>query len=341
MNNKNFYKATFSQLHTTKDFNMEDYKKMKIKQKRINKTIAAAASVCIILVTSSSVYASNMFGLKDMLIGNRNTPSADSNVGRNNSSDVNNIVQNNTSESIDDNTVSENRGTEGPLASSYEYISLQGFTDSNESKAVAEWTDFCNSYDQDGALLAQVGNGPTGLDSKYDLYFAYTQEMADKLEEIVKKYNLSLHSSLIDITSTEELIEKAGSGNFLGTANTVYGSYMYEDGTFHYDGYADLDNGLKIDYQFTNCRKGAFTDTILNIGSIEDYEEWTYTTTGGITVNLAISPKKSLIIADLGDSFITINVLAGTERGFLDDDGKITASDLESFANTFDFSLIK
>ncbi len=341
MNNKDFYKTTFSQLHTTKNFNMEDYKKMKIKQKRINKIVAAAAFVCIILVTSSSVYASNMFGLKDMLIGIITPTSANSNVSQSNSSDENNIAQNNTSESINDNTVSENRVTDKPVASPYEYISLQGFADSNESKAVAEWTNFCESYDRDGVLLAQVGNGPTGLDSKYDLYLVYTQEMADKLDEIVKKYNLSLHSSIIDITNTDELIQKAGSGNFLGMANTAYSTYMYEDGTFHFDGCANLDNGLKIEYQFMNCKKGAFTDTILNIGSIKDYDEWTYTTTSGITVNLAISPNKSLIIADLGDSFITINVLAGTEHGFLDDNGKITSSDLESFANTFDFSLIK
>ncbi len=341
MNDKDFYKAAFSQLHTTKSFNLEDYKKMKIKQKRINKIVAAAAAACIILITSSSVYASNMFGLKDMLIGNINTTTADGNVSRNNSSDVNNKPQNNISESMDDNAASENSVTEEPLASPYEYISLQGFADTNESKAVAEWTNFRENYDRDGALLAQVGNGPTGLDSKYDLYLVYTQEMADKLDEIVKKYNLSLHSSIIDITNTDELIQKAGSGNFLGTANTAYSTYMYEDGTFHFDGCANLDNGLKIDYQFMNCRKGAFTDTILNIGSIKDYEEWSYTTTGGITVNLAISPGKALIIADLGDSFITINVLAGTEHGFLDDNGKITSSDLESFSNTFDFSLIK
>lgn len=324
MNDRDFYKSTFSQVHTTTSINMEDYKKMKLKQKHNFKIVAAVASICMILVASTTVYAMNMFGLKDMIVGKANIPS----------------TSNMDSQITPDNIASTENVTVTPSVTPVDLISLQGFADSNENKAVAEWSNFYENYDQDGAIIAQIGNGPTGLDPKYNLYSVYTQEMADKLSEIVEKYNLSLHSEIIDIYSADELLLKTGSGNFLGTINTVYSGYMYEDGTFHYDGYANLDNGLTIDYQFTNTKKGAFNDVVLNIGSIDDYVEWSYTTTCGITVRLAIGPMKALIITDLGDSFLTINVLVGTVSGLFDESGKITATDLEAFSNSFDYSLI-
>lgn len=372
MNNKDFYKATFSQVRTDKNFNIEEFKNRKRKRNRIHKLLVTVAGVCLILITSTSVYASKMFGLRDMLIGNPDSSFSNHNSNRNQGSDANVNSSEDTKEtanrpsantkpadtiptdSASADTVSdvpsEAMSTDGETSDSesglpktppVEMISLQGFADSAESKAVAEWTNFRDNYDQDGALLEKVGNGPTGLDKRFDLYSVYTQEMADKLDEIVIKYNLNLHNSLTIIENTEELIQKAGTGNFLGTANTAYSTYMYEDGTFHIDGTANLEGGTVIDYQFMNCKKGAFTDTILNIGSIKDYKEWSYKTISGTTVSLALSPKKSLIIADLGESFITVNVLAGTDYGFLDEAGKITASDLEYLANSFDFTLIK
>lgn len=330
MNDKNFYKDTFSQIHSSQNLNMEDYKIMKTKRKHLRKIVIAAASVSIIAIASTSVYAANMFGLKDMIIGNNSSLKPEDN------GNINDADPENTPDSSPDTST-----TEAPQTAKEDYISLQGFSDSNESKASAEWLSFTQSYDQDGALLNEVGNGPTGLDSKYDLYLVYTQEMADRLEEILQKYDLRLHTSLSVLTDSEELIQKAGTGNFLGTANTAYSSYIYEDGTFHFDGEAALDNGLVISYQFENYKKGTFSDVFLNIGNIADYQEWNYKTASQQTVSLAISPGKSLIIADLGDSFITVNVLAGTERGFLDDDSKITASDLEALADSFDFTLVK
>jgi hypothetical protein len=61
-------------------------------------------------------------------------------------------------------------------------------------------------------------------------------------------------------------------------------------------------------------------------------------TKSGVTV----SPpqNESLVIADLDNSFITVNVLAGTgDSGF--DSSSITQADLQTFADLFDFSQIK
>ncbi len=335
MKNKDLYKKTFSQLHTSANINLEDYMKVKKRHRQVFR-IAAVACACILLTATTTVYSMNIFGLKDMIISKPSVPTPAITEYPEYTSDTGSDAQENATGDITITPVV----SDPFISNDVDLISLQGFSDCNESKAVREWTEFCDNYDMDGTLLAQVGNGPTGLDDRYSLYLVYTQEMADKLDEIVGRYNLNLHSSIIIIDSQEELIEKAGNGNFLGTANRTGGAYMYEDGTFHYDGSAGFD-GLLIDYQFMNCKKGSFTDVILNIGNLEDYREWSYMTDCGITVRLAISPYKSLVIADLGSSFITINVLAGTEYGFLDEAGKITASDLELFANSFDYTLLK
>ena len=57
----------------------------------------------------------------------------------------------------------------------------------------------------------------------------------------------------------------------------------------------------------------------------------------GLAVTLALAPHKARVIADLPDSFVTINVLAGTETAASDifSNGPLTAVDLERFADSF------
>ncbi len=321
MNDMETYKAAFSRVHTAAKIDMEDFRTMRPAQ-RMNKRIAIlAAAVILAVACSATAVAANLFGLKDLVLKDESGGAAVSPVtGQNMYPDL---------------------SEDGEPIGDMDMISLQGYPGSKEYKAVAEWGAFLAGYDQDGALLSAVGNGPTGLEDKYALYLVYTREMADKLDEITSKYGLKLHSSMEIVSGAEELFEKAGTGDFLGTANTPYGSYIYEDGTFHIDGGAVIGSGLRIEYQFTDCKKGSFTDTMLNIGNADDYEEWSYETASGVTVSLALGPSKALVIADLGGSFMTINVLAGTEESFLDRSGKLTAADLEVFADTFDFSALK
>lgn len=317
MNIRELYKATFSQVHTEVKIEMEDFKMMKPVHRIKKRILLLAAAVCLVVAGSVSALATNLFGLKDLVLNSRNEGTV--HVG-------------------DPGTVPEAEGSDTPvyklpMPSPMDLISLQGYSDSKEYKAIMEWNAFCESYDQDGALLAKVGNGPTGLDSKYDLYLVYTQEMADKLDEIVTRYGLKLHKTL-DLIDADVFFDRVGKGDFLGEGNTTYGGYIYEDGTFHMEGFAVVGE-IIMDYQLMNCMKGSFTDVYLNVGDANAYDEWTYTTASGVAVSLSLGPTKCLVIADLGESFLTVNVLCGT------DDQGVTASDLENFANTFDFSALK
>ena len=146
-----------------KSVDLEEFQKVRKPILYIRKgVVIAAAIICLLVALSAIAIATNLFGLKNAIYSSTYVP-----------------------------TPSGNTKLET-------MISLQGYAGSNEYKAVQEWDDFLQSYDTDHSLLSAVGNRPTGLDKRYELYGSvYTQEMADKLVEITEKYGLSLHSELL------------------------------------------------------------------------------------------------------------------------------------------------
>jgi hypothetical protein len=163
--------------------------------------------------------------------------------------------------------------------------------------------------------------------------------MADKLDEIVAKYDLKLHSYMVDDVMDNADLEARVGGAFLGD-NQAYSAYLYEDGTFHFDGDLELPGYGTLDYQFTRTVRGTFNDVLLNVGDASQYEEWTYAT-GGVTVTLALGPSKGLVLLNLPDSFVTLNVLAGSESyDAVFSSGPITRETLEALADSFDFSVL-
>ena len=64
--------------------------------------------------------------------------------------------------------------------------------------------------------------------------------MADKLEEIIAKYDLKLHSWMEDVLPGTWPI---AAGDFCGENVTPYTGYIYENGTFRFDGGAELGAG--------------------------------------------------------------------------------------------------
>lgn len=284
---------------------------------KMKKIISIAAAAAVITTIGITALATRWNGIKDLVFKSNGNETA--------------ITENSGNPDSSTDLEVSNMGNGQEKA---DLIALQGYPDSNEYKANAEWNLFCDGYDTDGSLLSEVGNGSNEFTKKYPLYLVYTKEMADKLEGIIQKYELSLHESITLVNNEEELIEEAGMGDFVGDANTVLGGYVYNDGTFQFDGDAVLKDNTRIDYQFGNYVKGTFSATYLNIGNADAYTEWEYKTSGGVKVSLAIGESKALVIADLKNSYVAINVLSGMEQG-------ITAELLQEFADTFDFSQVK
>ena len=151
---------------------------------------------------------------------------------------------------------------EDPPASVPAILSLSGFSGTPEKQAVAEWQYFLNSYDNDYQILNTIGNKPTGLEEKYGLYYVYTQEMADKLEEITAKYGLKLHNELTVVPGTWN---RAAGGTFLPEIIQGFYGYMYEDGSFHFDGEWNVTDGQSFMFQFGRWVKGYFNEVTLSL----------------------------------------------------------------------------
>lgn len=223
-------------------------------------------------------------------------------------------------------------------------ISLAGVAGSPEHEADVEWQEFLDSYDQDESILAAVGNSSTGFEEEYGEYLCYSQEMADKIEEICEKYGLQKRTGFELPENYEGLCNGAGVGDFLKSktedAKAEYISgWFFADGSFEFDGSAMVRGSsfVTTDYQFLRAMKGTFQGASLNVGNLEEYKEWNYTTKSGETVLLATNGStKALIIAEREKSFVTVNVLGDIMRETFG----IGEEELEKLADAFDFSVI-
>lgn len=315
MTNKEFYQKTFSQVHPSKDLQWEDFQSMRKKRFTVKRLVAVAAAAAILAALSAVAVAADWFGLRSILLPEKGNVYV---------TDENGVVIPGVYEEKD-------------------FVSLSGLQDTPESQALAEWQAFLDSYDQDGAIIARIGNAPTGFEERYGEYLVYTQEMAGKLEEIIAKYGLKLH------THNEIVLPGTWStavGDFCGENVTPYSGYIYEDGTFRFDGDADLGGtDLKgygtIEYQFSRSVRGTFNEVALNIGDLADFQEWSYQAHDGTELTLALGRRnRSLILADLGDSFVLVNVLTGQEGDDTFSSGPIGRAELEELADSFRYTVL-
>ncbi|WP_325200513.1 hypothetical protein [Oscillibacter sp.] len=314
MSNREFYQETFSQVRGSGEVRWEDYAMMR-RGKSLKWLVTLAAAVALLAALSALAVAANVFGLRDVLLPEKGGVAA---------TDENGVVIPGEKEYRD-------------------FVSLSGWSDTPESRALAEWEAFQETYDPDGAIVSAIGNEPTGFEDRYGNYLVYTQEMADKLEEIASKYDLKLHSWM-EVVLPETWPVAVGS--FFQENVTPYSGYIYENGTFRFDGDAELGTGeLKgygpIEYQFSRSVKGTFDDVALNIGDLSDFEEWGYQTADGTSVTLGLGARnRSLILADLGDSFILVNVLTGRQGDDTFSSGAIGREELEELADSFRYSAL-
>jgi len=282
--------------------NSEVRKTVKFNRRFSKKTIMLVAALCLLTAFTATAFATRLFGLRDVLV-DTNDPEIKSEM------------------------------------------TLSGYVGTREYLAASEWKAFTESYDPDGSILAQVNDEDLdnlGLTEKYMNYNVYTQEMADKLDEITAKYGLTLHSGFEVVyiedwnTAVGEFVVNNREEFSDNAYNTVLAGYMYADGTFRYDGIFDVAYGRMpgVDYQFSRSTKGVFDSVYLNIGDIADYQEQAIVTDSGEELAAALSEYKSVLIAEFDSCFVCINVMGGTDMG-------LTFDDLKDLANTFDFSVIE
>ncbi|MDE6641654.1 MAG: sigma-70 family RNA polymerase sigma factor [Acetatifactor sp.] len=230
-------------------------------------------------------------------------------------------------------------------------ITLGGVAESPEYRACSEWKEFLKEYDADGTILSEIGNDTAELEEEYRLvYGCYSQEMADKVNELCAKYGLFRLKGFYLVEDYADLCRRAVIGAVCGGVPgnvgwDFYYGYVYDDGTFLMEGRIEVRESATwesesvswvSDYQMIRTVKGSFNPVTLNVGEIEEYRQWNYATKSGEILLLANSSEKALIIADRKASFIVVNVLGD----FSGETFQVSDEMLEEMAEAFQFSEI-
>ena len=208
------------------------------------------------------------------------------------------------------------------------------YFESPEYAAAAAWESFRSGFDSDGSVFSAFLAGDVVLDKKYELYPVYSQEMADELERIRSQYGLSLHEEIGYFYSAEELYTAAATGAFIRQGSDCVG-YIYDDGSFHFDGSAYLSGSLAVDYRFDRQVRGIFSEEALALGSGEG---WTIESESGTLLYLSLGENECVIHAALPNSFVSITALKGAAT--TENPSGFSAAGLEELAACFDWSAI-
>ena len=225
-------------------------------------------------------------------------------------------------------------------------LSLQG----TNMEALTEWVTFTNTYDQDGTILIEAdGTGSEWeLPDNYHLtYGCYSQEMVEKLDEIVNKYHLKLLSSYIPLNYYESsvLLNSLGLKGLVKTDPDV--QVEYGDGDFHIEGTFTLNMEISLDMGDWSWEQGSasyryslkdyFDPLTGSMLESHDYTQWDYTRKDGKKVLLVLNEGTARIYADLPKAFISIYLdpvicVDGNEVS-------MTQEALQQLAELFDLSI--
>lgn len=205
----------------------------------------------------------------------------------------------------------------GPTEVTQEIISIRGYPGSPNQLATQEWYEFEQTYDPDHTLMPD--DNINGIpDAYYYPYNCYTWEMVDKVDEILDEYGLKLLSKDIvvqrwqipvmfdalgiDGVCNEEKAAKINDGS---------GSF-YPEGNFKYEFLFHLpmsDGKLlpEIPTAVFYTKKDYFDPDYQGIET-EHFEQWTYTTSEGVEILIAMSHWGGYLFAETNDAFITVSL---------------------------------
>lgn len=222
-------------------------------------------------------------------------------------------------------------------------ISLQGAN----MEALEEWLAFTNTYDSDMSIAIEADKTGSSLslpENYHYIYGCYSQEMVDKLDEIVEKYDLKLLTEYYTCQhyESEVLLGALGLDGIVTVPDAEYGGgYFYQEGSFD----LSVDFPMKTDDGrdgriMTTCRyslKEYFDAVHGSISESLQYTQWNYARRDGQNVLLILGEGIARIYADLPDAFVSIHV----EPYILTDSEMLPLAkeDMEQLAEWFDFSI--
>ena len=228
-------------------------------------------------------------------------------------------------------------------------LSSQG----SNMEALAEWVAFTNTYDQDGSIVAEAdraakSGSPLDIPEQYYLtYGCYSQEMVDKLNEIVAKYDLQLLSRDVSLNYYENsvLFQSLGVDGLICENPDVQVEYL--DGYFYLEGTFDMSMAITMDmgdwkwedalagYRYS--RKDYFDPLTAPVRESHIDTQWDYTRKDGQKLLMVLGEETAKIFANLPDAFISITL----DPHIWVDGEKVpmTQNAMEQLAELFDLSI--
>lgn len=246
----------------------------------------------------------------------------------------------------------------GTEAYSQQVLTLAGLEGSANYQAAQEWFAFKQNYDPDYAVYyaAKEGGFPE-FPEAYAAYNIYSQEMADKLDEIAEKYDLKLLGAPVEARSTNLLREAVGLESVLmpgsGVTMGLGGITYYKGGSFTMAFSMRMPEGEEMwPYDIMGnlyCSSKAYFNTnYAALKDTDDWREWNYTTASGEDVLIVRSPSswQAWIFCDREDCTMSMMVEAIRET-YTQENGAATVNEtemtdrqLEMVADAIDFTLV-
>ena len=165
-------------------------------------------------------------------------------------------------------------------------LTLAGLDGTAASQAAREWYTFLESYDPDRAIQKSVWGKEPEFSEEYYGYGLYSQEMKEKLDEILAKYDLKLRGEKVEFQTSKLLFRALGMENVLngdsGAQMYVNHAAYYENGNL--DVYFDItlpggESETTTAYLYYRPKDCFIPDTAVLADA--KWEEWNYTTASG------------------------------------------------------------
>lgn len=226
-------------------------------------------------------------------------------------------------------------------------LTTSGPEDSKRYQAAKEWNEFEVSYardhDWDETFL---------FPAEYEHYEVYSQEMVDKLEEILDKYDLKPIGAQVISQSRKGILDYLGLETVLrpgvpAKINDMDVAY-YESGYFTVFCYIQMEEGAdRWPYStYVTCTfsgKEVLDNGVFILDNPDTWEEWNYTTSSGENFLILYSPEywECYAIYDRGDAMVSLTIQTAqtlyTDNRY--SENRMNRQQVEQLLDVMDFTL--
>ena len=233
-----------------------------------------------------------------------------------------------------------------PTEVTRDVVAIRGVKDSPNYLATMEWYEFMKNY----PTILEFDFQDQSLENYevYEwIYGCYSQEMADKVDEIAEKYDLQLLSqqTVVQNWQSEILFESLGIEHVCHEEKTSKLSncsgYFYAGGNFKCEFQFKLptEEGLWNHWIMVSlCYSGKdyFHPGYMSV-DLETMEQWDYTTSDGVEILIAQNSTGAVMVTETQEGLLWVILNTITERESIETP---TKQDIERMAEIIDFTII-